>query len=360
MNRPLVERVQIQNYGCIRDVTLELTPLHALIGPNDSGKSTVLSALRMLTTLAAGPFGNVSDSGRLGQALGQNRTFAFNATTAGHTWNINKTADGKLHEILVPGPSGPLSHNDGSLLLRSVPDLRRRLAGSTLLRLEPDELRKPTQLIPDGTPLRFTNEFGSGLPALYDAIVTRNMPAFVEISTRLRELFPTVKSLHLKNPSSGTKALGVQLNDGSEVPAEFMSEGMLYYLAYAILPHLESTAMLLIEEPENGLHPARIREVMTVLKEISQKVQVVLATHSPLVVNELDGDQVTVLTRSIEEGTKATRLSDTPDFSERSRVYALGELWVSYADGNVEAPLFRSPDPVADPGELAGGEGIGG
>src|SRR4051812_24131284 len=48
MDRPYVEELCIQNYGCIRDATFRFTPLHALIGPNDSGKSTVLRALLTL------------------------------------------------------------------------------------------------------------------------------------------------------------------------------------------------------------------------------------------------------------------------------------------------------------------------
>jgi predicted ATPase len=126
---------------------------------------------------------------------------------------------------------------------------------------------------------------------------------------------------------------------------------MLYYLAYAVLPHLDPTAVVLVEEPENGLHPARIREVMRVLREISKTTQVVIATHSPLVVNELLPDEVTVLTRDPVNGTNATRLKDTPNFEERAKVYALGELWVSYADGLLEAPLFKEPEQAADPGE---------
>lgn len=46
VDKPFVETVRIQNFGCARDVALELTRLHALIGPNDSGKSTVLAAIR--------------------------------------------------------------------------------------------------------------------------------------------------------------------------------------------------------------------------------------------------------------------------------------------------------------------------
>ena len=48
LNRPHVEKLRVQNFGRIRDAEIQLTPLHALIGPNDSGKSTVLRALRTL------------------------------------------------------------------------------------------------------------------------------------------------------------------------------------------------------------------------------------------------------------------------------------------------------------------------
>lgn len=51
---PFVETVRIQNFGCAHDVTLELSRLHALIGPNDSGKTTVLHAIRGISELVRG------------------------------------------------------------------------------------------------------------------------------------------------------------------------------------------------------------------------------------------------------------------------------------------------------------------
>jgi hypothetical protein len=56
MDRPYIEKLRIQSYGCIKDAELKLTPLHALIGPNDSGKSTVLRALRTVVQLAGDKF----------------------------------------------------------------------------------------------------------------------------------------------------------------------------------------------------------------------------------------------------------------------------------------------------------------
>jgi ABC-type uncharacterized transport system ATPase subunit len=365
MDRPYVQRLRVQNYGCIRDLTLSLTPLHALIGPNDSGKSTVLMAVRTLTTLAAGSLTAADDSGKLGVAVAVNPNFVIEgALGEGEGWRIGANGGVYYQEALPGSAANPVRQGlnftygaqvfapgQGPWTVARSSAVRSALEGSILLRLEPDALRMATNLIAEGQPLRLQNELGLGLPAVYDAIITRNLPAYSRISERLTELYPTVKSLSLKNPSQSTKAMGAQLRDGHWVGADFMSEGMLYYLAFAALPHLTPAAMILIEEPENGLHPARIREVMQVLREISKTTQVLLATHSPLVINELDPDEVTILTRKPDEGTKGRLIKDTPNFAARSKVYALGELWVSYADGNFEDPLFREPEPAPPPGE---------
>jgi predicted ATPase len=125
-----------------------------------------------------------------------------------------------------------------------------------------------------------------------------------------------------------------------------MSEGLLYYLAFAALRHLDPVSLLLVEEPENGLHPARIAQVVGVLRAISESgTQVIMATHSPLVVNELRPDEVSIVTRTAERGTQVKRIKDTPDFEERSKIYALGELWIAYANGEDEAPLLEGREP---------------
>lgn len=186
----------------------------------------------------------------------------------------------------------------------------------------------------------FADERGAGLAGVYDAIINRDVDAFGEIASQVRSLFPSVAKIGLTNVTSSTKAIAVTLRDGTVVPAGAMSEGLLYFLGFAALPYIRETRLILVEEPENGLHPARVAEVMGVLRKVSEHSQVVMATHSPLVVNELEGHEVSVITRD-ESGTHATLIKDTPSFEERSQVYALGELWVSYSDGERETPLLE-------------------
>lgn len=314
MERPYVDWVRIENYRCVKSVDLHLTPLHALIGPNDSGKSSILRAI-------AG-----DDATLWVQGFGAHRGRANWSSAAYPSWS---------------GNSPPSS------IQKIIADACRP---RTTLRLDPDSIRQPVHLIQQDHPLWFQDEKGLGTPALYDALLSRDIVAFGSLNDRFRALFSTVRSIRLHNTSPVQKQLGITLLDGTEVGPDGMSEGMLYWLAFAILEHLVPQGILLVEEPENGLHPARIAEVMSVLREISTRTQVILATHSPLVINELAPEEVTIVTRTPERGSICTPMTATKHFEDRSKVYALGELWLSFADGKLESELVGDDPGVARAG----------
>jgi ABC-type branched-subunit amino acid transport system ATPase component len=351
---PFIRKLHARRYGCLQDVEIDLTPLHAVIGPNDSGKTTVLRALRAALCLARGQFHAPDPLFQLLPKAGEpcklvvefgNGGESFKAF--GHRSQMNCVfRQGGKDGFKFGLPTGERAQVVPDIPTPEIPtqEIRRALnRGEEQLRLDPDALRQPSQLIPDGQEIKVFGERGRGLAGVFDAIRNGSSDASRQIDAQMQKLFPTVKRLGLKNINESTKALRVELKTGELVEAELMSEGMLYFLAFAALQHVALPSLLLIEEPENGLHPARIRDVVRVLREISQQTQIVLATHSPLVINELEGHEVTVLTRDAVKGTIATRMDQTPNFEERSKVYALGELWVSYADGNREEPLLH-PD----------------
>jgi len=315
----VIESVEAKDFGCLKDVSFKLTPLHAFIGPNDSGKSTLLRAASkgVIQQFEADEWGSVTADLTGGYQFLQRR---FRGE--GHS----STAYYQRDQSLNQWPEA----------------LRKQMAGFRLCRFDPDDLRRPSPLIPDSKPLTL-GERGQNLPSVYDAILNRGDDSFRDIAAKVRAHFPTIKNLRLKAVSQQDKTFEVDLVDGSKVGAERFSEGLLYYLAFAALPYLKPVSLLLIEEPENGLHPSRIAEVMKVLRAISEGgTQVLIATHSPLVVNELKPEEVSIVTRTAKEGTKVTRMIDTPNFAQRSKVYALGELWLSYANGEDERDLLTA------------------
>lgn len=321
MERPYVDWVRIENFGCVRQADIKLTPLHALIGPNDSGKSTILRAI-------------IND-----------QVSRYWITPSAAAWSpVEKAYSVGKYPHFQPGAGGSVPFAIVTQT-QAATDIRR------LLRLDPDELRESRPLIPSSTAnIWFQNARGLGLGSLYDALLSRDRAAFAEIEDGARVLFPSVRSLRLENSDERSKTLGLTLVDGTEVGPREMSEGMLYWLAFAIIQYLATPGILLIEEPENGLHPTRIAEVMRVLREVATRTQVIVATHSPLVINELAPEEVTVVTRTPEHGTICTPLAQTKNFAERSKVYALGELWLSYADGDLERELVTPPSPTAKAG----------
>lgn len=325
---PHINKFRIVNFGCCHDVSLPLTPLHALIGPNDSGKSSILRALQLSARSVSerGP-PNKADP-RLVQGTGEAVTH-FILECDGDTLDLA----GGVYQRLEP---------------RQHPGLHAVLSGATFFRLEADALREPGALIPSDKPLEFATERGHGLASLVDALLSRSPQTFLDLSAEVARLFPALAQLTLENTSDNKKVLAAVLTgSGHKIGPGEMSEGLLYYIAFALLPHIFSSGLLLIEEPENGLHPARIRDVLSVLRAVSAKMQVIVSTHSPLVINELAGDEVTLLTRTTQAGTQATRLCDTFEYPQRSRFYSNGELWLAHCDGAAESALLLGPDRAA-------------
>lgn len=312
-------RVEIHDFGCIRDVSLSLTRFHAFIGPNDSGKTTLLRAIRtMLETSPAGKR-EIASLAHGTMVAQDSRLTAF--LEDGSSFMARTISQQKLEVRRLVDEGAP--------------------AGAQFVRLDPDAMRTSSMLLTPERLAEGVNERGAGLGALIDALIARDLDAYLDIRERVRSLFPVVADLNFPVDASGGKSIEIRLRDGTNVPAADISEGLLYYLGFSVIQALARDRVLLVEEPENGLHPARISEVVRLLREFGKTGQVLIATHSPLVVNELQPHEVTVVTRDADMGTQVTPIAQTPAFERRASVYALGELWLEYSNGEDEAPLLE-------------------
>jgi len=289
MTRPFVDQLRIQGFGCFADTTLALTPIHAVIGPADTGKTTVLRAMRALSKYA--------------QVRNVHATMAEFGLYAHETSRLEARVAGAGSAIVSRDRGGWGEHHIDD-------EARGALGGQHTLRFQPDALREASALIPEGEPLRFLDERGLGLPGVYDAILSRDVARYMSLSVRLSKLFPFIKSVSLVNATQQTKTLGVSLDDGVFISAAAASDGLLRWLAFAAVPYLAPAALVLVEEPENGLDPAASRDVMALLREVSAKAQVIIATHSPTIVEELEPNEVTVLRRDERGAIRAALLSD--------------------------------------------------
>ena len=127
-----------------------------------------------------------------------------------------------------------------------------------------------------------------------------------------------------------------------------MSDGVLRVLAVCtFLYGVTTPGVLMLEEPEDGIHPQLIRHVVQMLKELAlrkppHQCQVFFTTHSPYVLDEFFGDPgaVYVMERGRpQEGASLHRLSERRDIDLVRALYkhSLGEAWFSGLIGGTAA-----------------------
>lgn len=112
------------------------------------------------------------------------------------------------------------------------------------------------------------------------------------------------------------------------VPATRLSDGTLRYLCLlAILCHPKPPPLVCIEEPELGLHPDILPTLAELLREASERCQLVVTTHSDVLVDALTDTPESVVVCEKHHGQTNMRRLDKADLSDWLERYSLGELW---------------------------------
>lgn len=112
------------------------------------------------------------------------------------------------------------------------------------------------------------------------------------------------------------------------IPATRLSDGTLRYLCLlAVLCHPTLPPLLCIEEPELGLHPDVLPSIAQLLKEASQRTQLIVTTHSDILVDALSDNPESVMVASRgRAGTELERLN-AAQLAPWLEQYRLGQLW---------------------------------
>ena len=114
----------------------------------------------------------------------------------------------------------------------------------------------------------------------------------------------------------------------SPVPSTRLSDGTLRYLCLlAILIHPSPPPLVCIEEPELGLHPDILPNLSKLLREASESSQLIVTTHSEIIVDSFtDEPDVVLVAEKLESGTHLNHLSKEELLPWLS-TYRLGDLW---------------------------------
>lgn len=148
-----------------------------------------------------------------------------------------------------------------------------------------------------------------------------------ELSRSLKKLYSGIEDVAFEI-DGGTVQLFVEETGGRQIPATRLSDGTLRYLCLlAVLLHPEPPPLIVIEEPELGLHPDVIPHVADLLLEAAQRTQVVTTTHSRTLVDALAEQPDSVVVCEKREGESSFERLDGTRMQDWLKRYSLGELW---------------------------------
>jgi predicted ATPase len=182
---------------------------------------------------------------------------------------------------------------------------------------------------------------GEHLAVVLGRLRDKNSAGFTNLIQRLKRLFPTLTNISISGRGGwGWRSIKLHEGNGKEIifNSAQMSDGVLRLLAIASLLYLDKIpSVLMLEEPENGIHPQIVREVIQILRELTQRkppneCQVFFTTHSPYVLDEFFGHPKEVFCmdrRGPQAGATIIQLSQNKQINLVSETFdkSLGEAW---------------------------------
>ena len=381
--------LRIQNflsYGSENE-EIELQPLNVLIGPNASGKSNLIEAIGLLRatpkdlTLPIREGGGISEwlwKGAASNPIAEiDATLYYPAGNMPLRYRLSMTMVGQRMELIdeavededptsadatdvgfyyryqsgrpvlnsritqglflkgkrTSDPVTGLSPNQSILAQRKDPDKYPELTyigdqfSNMRLYREWNLGRNTAPRLPQlpDLPEDFLLEDASNLGLVLNDLQHRGTKQL--LIEKLKKFYGEVEDITTRI-HGGTVQLFIHEKGLQPIPATRLSDGTLRYLCLlTILCHPAPPPIICIEEPELGLHPDILPTVAELLIEASQRTQLIVTTHSDVLVSALSEVPECVLVCERDEtGTQLRRLD--PDQLKRwLDRYSLGELW---------------------------------
>ena len=359
--RTRLENITLKGFKTIRELD-DFRPgqLTVLIGPNGAGKSNFLSFFRLLKSIALDDYSlqrHVSQQGGAskllhdGPAVTRDIDVKLNLHTdlalIDYEFRLSFAADDNLifdHErYRISGenkstatPWQMLGANDQSSQLLDYEgddDIQDAIINA-LLRMSAFQFHdtSETSLLRTKANVQFGNLLlpnGASIAANLYHLKREERICYRRIVDTLRLILPFFSDFVLE-PDNGHLLLAWRERDSDQIfTASQAADGMLRAIALVtllLLPEERLPNLLIIDEPELGLHPAAINIIGGLIGAVSQRVQVIIATQSTAFVDCLEVTDIVVVERQGRESV-FRRLEDNEALREWLEDYSLSELW---------------------------------
>lgn len=323
----MIAAVNFRNFKVLRDTHLKLRPFNLVIGPNGSGKTSLLQALLQLRSLSQlPPITAEAPPGETDPRI----SFQFTPPHSDLIAELCCVADETCDALRL----SPADHEGWPKLQARLRGIRAYLFDHLAMtassaRAQGDEL--------------FSN--GANVAAVLALFQEKYPEVFSEIEQELVRIMPEFTAIEFTSSSREKVDLALRLCDGGGVvPAADLSQGTLYLLGVMTLAfHPAPPSMVCIEEIDRGIHPRMLREVRDLLYRLSYPeddsqpaTQVIATTHSPYLLDLFrDHPEEVVISQKKGNAAHFECLADRDDLDDLLTEGSLGDIWFSGILGGV-------------------------
>ena len=359
-----IRDITIEGYRSIKSIkNLELRPLNVLIGANGAGKSNFLSAFELLRTaislsetphMYAQRAGGASRLLHFGPKVTQQVKFTVNFSDSSGGFGVELcvapydtfTWLQQVDEIKPPpkfeSTIDPEHYGNEHAYLASVVDDWRIFHFHDTGALSPI---KQTADLHDNRALRAD---GSNLTAYLNLLAKKHTQSYDFILSTIKQANPFIEDFILKPQRLNEQKIQLEWRQkGSEAyfDVHSFSDGTLRFIALTTLllqPESFRPSLILLDEPELGLHPYAIHLLAAMLEHASVDSQIIVATQSPILLDYFKPEDVLVAERV--DGATEFHRQDSERLAAWLEEYSLGELWEKNELGGRPAPeSFEEP-----------------
>ena len=341
--------ISVEGFRSIKRLErLPLKPINVLIGANGSGKSNLI---QVFSLLRAWHLGKIDEY--VARTGGASRNLHFGAKVTdrlqigisfanGNAYDLRlePTEDDRLgrHEQAV-GPLGPVQPE----VARAVSQIHETRSLYEAMQTERLDQWRVYHFHDTGrgAPLlrtaqlhdnRFLREDGENLAAFLYYLKKKEEGSYRSIKETFRLVAPFFDDFILEPQALNEQMIRLEWRhraSDAHFDISVFSDGALRFLALATLllqPARLRPSVILLDEPELGLHPYAITLLCELISSVATETQIILATQSPFLVDHFEPEDVIVVDR-VEGQSKFRRLS-TEKLKNWLEDYSLGDLWL--------------------------------
>lgn len=357
-----LDKIEIENFKSIRKLELDLDNLNIFIGPNGAGKSNFIDIFEFLNEIInkrlqiyTGKAGGADKILYYGKKIAEFLRIKLSFSDFEYDYEIKllptqenvfifekeEIADKKDINADSPQTSRRINFGNGYCESRLKENSEKKL----------EDPKYVYSVLESWKIYHFhdtsDNSLLKQLCDLEDNILlkpdARNIAAFLyrikekypdyynNIEDTIKSVVPFFENLRLVPSRLNEKKIGLEWKEkGNDnyFNAHSLSDGTLRFICLATLlmqPDELLPSVIILDEPELGLHPYAIQVLAGLLKSVSQKTQVLVSTQSVTLVNQFDPENIIVVDR--EDSQSVFKRLDKSGMENWLEDYGLGDLW---------------------------------